>query len=602
MRKNRKDREKTPGASEGQAASSRREFLAQVGALTAAGAVVSAGGVPALGAAVDELDSGGLTGAARAEKAYQTRVQAALFQKIAPKPDHRNNGDEDLYPSRIGNFSKGLPHNQLGEVERTAYEGFLQAIKSGNPDEFDRIITSGNLQLTNPQAGIAYEMLGLDPMGITQPPAPAFSSAEIASEIAENYWMALARDVNFHDYDTHPLINAAVQDMNRFTDFRGPKFSRATIRRVPTTQQLADDGSPIEQAQVADLNSLQASLNARTRTRAGFVTTGNLFRGLTAGDVTGPYISQFLWKDAPFGVQAISGRMRTLNPGTDYLTSYGDWLDAQNGRIRGAYVTDPTPRYIRNGRDLSEWVHIDVLYQAYFNAMLILLGTNAPVDPNNPYKTPKNQMGFGTFGPPHIAALLPSVATAALRTVWHQKWFVHRRLRPEAFAGRIHNHVTRVANYPIHPEILNSAVLPEVNRRAGTYLLPMAFPEGCPAHPAYGAGHATVAGACVTILKAWFDEDYVIPDPIVATADGLALVPYRGSESLTVGGELNKLASNVAIGRNIAGVHWRSDATESVKLGEAIAISLLQDYKGCYNERFAGFTLTKFDGTRIVVG
>jgi len=32
------------------------------------------------------------------------------------------------------------------------------------------------------------------------------------------------------------------------------------------------------------------------------------------------------------------------------------------------------------------------------------------------------------------------------------------------------------------------------------HLLPMAFPEGSPIHPAYGAGHATVAGACVTIL------------------------------------------------------------------------------------------------------
>ncbi|MDX2034820.1 MAG: vanadium-dependent haloperoxidase [Blastocatellia bacterium] len=603
MKKSRKERKQGPGTAEKQIGSSRREFLGQVGALTAASVVASVPGATALGAPVDQLDSGGLTGVARAEKAYQTRVQAALFQKIAPKPDQRGNGDEDLYPNRIGSYSKGLPHNQLGEVEQTAYESFLQAVKSGNPDDFDRIIVGGSLQLKNPQAGIAYEMIGLDPMGIAQPPAPAFGSAEVAAEIAENYWMALARDVNFQDYETHPLINMAVQDLNGFTDFRGPKFNRATIRRVPTPQQLAEDGAQLEQAQAVDLPGLQAGLNYRTRAKAGFVTAGTLFRGLTPGDLTGPYISQFLWKDAPFGSQTISQRMRTVNPGTDYLTSYGDWLDAQNGRTKSAYVNDPTPRYIRNGRDLSEWVHIDVLYQAYFNAMLILLATNAPVDPNNPYNNrSRNQCGFGTFGPPHIAALLPSVATAALRTVWHQKWYVHRRLRPEVFAGRIHNHLSKAATYPIHPEILNSAALPEVNRRAGTWLLPMAFPEGSPAHPAYGAGHATVAGACVTILKAWFDESYVIPDPVVPTADGLALTPYRGSDSLTVGGELNKLASNVGIGRNIAGVHWRSDATESLKLGEAIAIAILQDYKGCYNERFEGFSLTKFDGTRIVIG
>ena len=29
-------------------------------------------------------------------------------------------------------------------------------------------------------------------------------------------------------------------------------------------------------------------------------------------------------------------------------------------------------------------------------------------------------------------------------------------------------------------------------------------------HPAYGAGHATVAGACVTILKAFFDTSAVL--------------------------------------------------------------------------------------------
>ena len=45
--------------------------------------------------------------------------------------------------------------------------------------------------------------------------------------------------------------------------------------------------------------------------------------------------------------------------------------------------------------------------------------------------------------------------------------------------------------------------------------------EGCPTHPSYGAGHATVAAACVTILKAWFDESFVFPNPVVP--DGLGL-------------------------------------------------------------------------------
>ena len=122
-------------------------------------------------------------------------------------------------------------------------------------------------------------------------------------------------------------------------------------------------------------------------------------------------------------------------------------------------------------------------------------------------------------------------------------------------------------------------------------------------HPSYGAGHATVAGACVTVLKALFDDTYVIPNPVVATPDGLSLVPYTGPDAdrLTVGGELNKLAANVAIGRNIAGVHWRSDYAESVKLGEALAISVLRDQRLTYGEDFQGYSFTRMDGTKITV-
>jgi hypothetical protein len=129
----------------------------------------------------------------------------------------------------------------------------------------------------------------------------------------------------------------------------------------------------------------------------------------------------------------------------------------------------------------------------------------------------------------------------------------------------------------------------------------MAFREGSPTHPAYGAGHATVAGACVTILKAWFDESFPIPgQAVVSNANGTALVPAPGNPKLTVGGELNKLAANIAIGRNMGGVHWRTDYTESLKLGEAIALGTLEEQKLCYNE-FSGLSVTRFDGTRVTI-
>ncbi len=593
-------------------ARSRREFLREFGSLTVAGATAAAVGLPVTASRLHaddlslEQDYGGVTGAARAEKVYNQRVAMAAAQKAISLPKHDTNGDEDRYANRLGSYSKGLPHNNRGEADANAYNTLLTALRTASVDDFERITLGGNVKLTNPQAGLGMDTEGPDTFACYQPPAPTFASAEEAGEIVENYWMALTRDVNFLDYDIHPLTQAAAADLTRMSDFRGPRNARQPlpVRNGGTTAFVSGDAIVSEESHAERQSSeTQQTLNRPLRQpTTGLVTAQTLFRGLTPGDVTGPYISQYLWKDAPFGAQTISGKMRTVNPGIDYLTRFSDWLVTQNGNGSFNYSIDPTPRYIRNGRDLGEWVHIDVLFQAYFNAMLILLSSGTPVDENNPYRNSRNQAAFGTFGPPHIAALVCEVATRALKAVWFQKWFVHRRLRPEVFGGRIQTHATRVAEYPIHRDVLNSGALTEVFRRNGTYLLPMAFPEGSPTHPAYGAGHATVAGACVTILKAWFDESYVIPDPVVPFADGLALQPYRGNANLTVGGELNKLAANVAFGRNIAGVHWRSDAAESLKLGEAVAIGVLQDFKGCYNERFDGFNLTKFDGTRVKVG
>jgi hypothetical protein len=134
----------------------------------------------------------------------------------------------------------------------------------------------------------------------------------------------------------------------------------------------------------------------------------------------------------------------------------------------------------------------------------------------------------------------------------------------------------------------------------GSYLLPMAYPEGCPTHPSYPAGHACVAGACVTVLKAIFDEAFIMPNPVRASDDGLSLVPYKGP-ALTVGNELNKLAANIALARDFAGVHWRSDGIEGLRLGEAVALQILKDLRTTYTEDFQGHRLTRFDGSVVNV-
>ena len=538
---------------------SRRTFLTSAGAATLAATVIPT-----------QVNAATTGSNQRANECAKIRRDAALegLQATPQNLQHPNNQDELLYPNRIGNFSKGLPHNDDGTVVLSAYNALLQALDSGRPSDFDAIPLGGTTRLTNPQSGLAYDMQGPDSHALVQPPAPAFASRQQAAEISEDYWMALLRDVPYSQYSGNPIANAAAADLTLYgADFIGPKSG-------------------------------------------GDVTTATLFRGLAPGDVAGPYLSQFFYQDCNFGANKIEQKIRTTVPGVDYMTDFNTWLAVQRGIAQPADAFDPVPRYMRNGRDLGQFVHVDVLFQAYFKTFLILDGAGAPFDDGNPYNNNPNQMGFGTFGGPHVATLLCEVATRALKAVWFEKWYVHRRLRPEAMAERVDRTLFHGAGYPVHEEIRNS--FSDSNRLkgfmpAGNALLPMAFPEGSPAHPSYGAGHATVAGACVTILKACFKESTRLVDiglnPVQPADDGLSLVPYLGSDAgdLTVGGELNKIAANVALGRNTAGVHWRSDATESFKIGEQIAIGILKDQRACYNEVFNGFSLTKFDGTTITV-
>ena len=67
---------------------------------------------------------------------------------------------------------------------------------------------------------------------------------------------------------------------------------------------------------------------------------------------------------------------------------------------------------------------------------------------------------------------------------------------------------------------------------------------------------------------------------------------------MTVEGELNKLAANISIGRDWAGVHYFSDYWESLLLGEQIAIELLREHMLTVPER-PSMRVPRFDGTRL---
>lgn len=548
-------------------------------------------------------------------------VRAAATNESHSPRSHPCNCDEiefqSSFPNRfIASFTKGLPHNALGEVNATEYCKLLKALSTANPDLFEDInlgccpdctpaIPSGvppalecrvrRRPLENPQAAFAFDLEGFDSHALCLPPAPKFSSAEEISEIAELYWMALARDVAFTRYTTEPLITAARTDLAGYTCNLAPTAS-----------------------------------------------TSVLFRGTSPGSEVGPYISQFLYMDTPYGSQFIPGRIRTLQPHIDYLTAYAEWLAVQDGCDREQSACDNEFRWIRNGRDLAQFVHVDLTFNAFLNAALQLLSPDEPlrrcearpgravefarclpyVNPAAPFEQQfpgkaAKQIGFATFGAPHLVSLLVETMDRALKAVWYQKWSVHRRLRPEEFGGRIHNHKVGAAVYPFHaanfarlntnvlqPYIFPHNQLQNRNLRrfpeGGTYLLPQAFAEGSPLHPSYGSGHSTVAGALGTILKAFFPHDHLILNPVVPTDDGLALTAFDpgGDTALTLEGEINKLVDNIGVGRLFAGVHWRSDHAEAVRLGESVALSILCNQRNLYNEPYE-MRLRRYDGTWV---
>jgi hypothetical protein len=498
----------------------------------------------------------------------QLRMNAASFENSRPVAAQISNGDEADMPASMTAFTKGMPHTASGEVDPAAYQAFLHAMSTGLHADFESMQSGWGMELVNPESAFAYQLEGADSHCLATPPPPAFTSATAAAEMVELYWHALARDIPFTEYDRSPLIQSAARELTRLSSFQGPRHTDGTV------------------------------------------SAASIFRGAAPGALQGPYISQFLWKPVPTNSTWTDQRYRVPVGGSDYLTSFSEWSALQNGLppYRNP-VFDDTPRYIYNGRGLAEWVHYDFLYQAFHHAALILvnvgpesiLSRNPYWSPTNPYKNSKVQTGFVTFGAPHICGWLGRVTTAALGAAWYQKWSVHMRLRPEEFGGRLHQmKAGPSAAYSISPELAGSEAVARSFEANGSYLLPQAFPEGCPLHPSYPSGHATVSGACSALLKAFFDEDAVLADPVVASHDGLSLVPYRGA-ALTVGGEIDKLAYNVAIGRNFAGIHYRSDATAGLRLGEDVAIAMMQDLVNTFTEDFAGFAFTRLDGTPVQI-
>jgi hypothetical protein len=564
----------------GAAALTRRSVLcagAAIGAVSALSSQAEAAATPGTVLAQDPLS--------RAAAARDMRIAAAQHNfASAPTQLQPINADEATYADYRGNFSKTLRHNSVGEVDPASYQSLLDALASRNPADFEAILMGrpsdpARVRLVSPQAAFAFELSGQDGNAARLPAAPRFASATTEAEMAELYWYALTRDIAFIDYDSHPDIAAAAADLNSFS-------ARAIFPMI-----------------------------------GGAVTPQSVFRariftlGSPPGALVGPFVSQFLLQPFAVGQLVVNQsypRLKRLGR-NQFMTSFAEALAIQNGAApSGATQFENRRSYIRCMRDLSEWVHRDFPLQSGLHAFAVALGFNDPAvfDPALPYlqSNSATQDGFVDFGAPDISHLVSHAPRQALTGAWFQKWCAHRRLRPEAYAIRVNVQTRRLRSYGIAGELVGSQAFARIadevrkvngarNDPSNDGLLPMGFPEGSPAHPAYPGGHSSFVAAAATVLKAFLDEDYVIPNPVQADRNGNQLVAWKGA-ALTIGGELNKLVANVTHARDAAGMHWRSDGVGNL-IGEAVAIALLRDYSVTYNEQMDGLTLRKFNGQKI---
>ena len=568
----------------------RRRFLGGVsGIATAAASVGVIGLEPLLGGKESVADASVVPyipgSRERASFDYRTDTATSELINVGQLPD---NGDATRFTDFSGSYSKALKHDALGVPNAASWLSLRHALTTGEFSDFENIIvgTPGggpNSKNNCPQGALAFDLEGRDSHATVIPPAPSVASAQTAAEEVEHYWAALLRDVPFSEYPTSALAAEAAADMQG----RSFVYSNANVE-YPTP-----------------------------------VTPSNLFRGqivIDDGNLQGPYVSQLLVQPTFFGAQFLRQQYQVFLPvgggGADYMTSVSEYQLVQNGGSGRTLVFDPTFRYLRNGRDLAAYGHSDVLYQAYLTAFLILSGINTPLNPGNPYIGSKTERPFGTLGGADAAATIGEMATRALKGAWFHKWIVNLRMRPEEYGALVQANRTRTTPFPqaagaLHSDVLNSTVLPIIHSTYGSYLMPQAYPEGSPTHPCYPTGHGTVAGACITMLKFFFDCTQKIRplllaagrDVSVPSVDGLSLNPYTGvdRDTLDINGELNKLAFNISFGHGIhAGIHFRSSTVWSILLGEQIGISILNDRAKSYNEPFK-IPITKFDGTTVTI-
>ena len=522
-----------------------------------------------------------------------------------------DNYEEDRYKlaNYAASFHKGLQHDANGLLLDTSnYRLMRNSILENNQQNLAGVALAANAvgKLVNPLAANSAILVGIPQNSVRESFIPRLSSIANAIELLELYSQQLTRDVSFDDYSINPILQRML-DINHMN-------SADIISNLSYT-------SPINEP----------------------FTTKTLFRGVSDLEQVGPYISQFLYLDVPMGAAVLKQKYKAPKS-VSSATSRVEWGVSRNELvlIQNTDLNNPAlppqtnpvdieQKYIYSGRGLAEAVHNDPAYQFFYQASLIMAGLGIRQNPGFPIYP--NQAPFITNGGgPNIQCCIAEVTGLALKHSWYWKWAVSRKARPEAqsiLVDIVKNNSSQNEQYGFHNVLLGNIIMDDVKiynstapyNQPNSYTLSTTYREGSPLHPAWPSGHATIAGAAVTVLKIFFDGSTQwkslaavmsgklsngVAGPVEANPadnfDSLRNYTDTDSDDMTVNGELEKLASNVGIGRNWAGIHYRSDAIGGILLGETIAIKYMEDMLSTSVERnldksIPKISIRKFDGT-----
>lgn len=250
-----------------------------------------------------------------------------------------------------------------------------------------------------------------------------------------------------------------------------------------------------------------------------------------------------------------------------YGNSRNDWEALQAGTIPRPQTFGPIMPTISTPRAWASLVDAD---SPFTIPELIGRELVRSASPSARFVPRRTEAGFPEYGGAcWVQTTIGEACGAAMRECWRLKW-LHRRQRPEELWPRA------VAG-ELHPAFLEHAGW--LVERIGEYL-PMVYAPGSPLHPDWPSGHAVLAGAGFTILKAAFADQ-----------------PFGGNGSLHR--ELDLAAWVMSFGRTAAGIHTRSSLIAGLMLGQHHALQVLAKQNAMSPQPLGDTVIQGFDGQRL---